>query len=123
MSVVVVIFGLFMLGMGTAILMSPERLKKGLRIFLDKRGFGLAAVGIRVVVGVLFLMAASDTRAPSFITAMGVLFILAGVAIPFVGFTRIERLANWWLERPDWALRAWAVAAGGLGGVFVWCGL
>ena len=62
MSVVVVIFGLFMLGMGTAILMSPERLKKGLRIFLDKQGFWLAT-GIRIVAGILFLLAASDMRA------------------------------------------------------------
>ncbi len=122
MSVVVVIFGLFMLGMGTAILMSPERLKKGLRIFLGKQGFWLAT-GIRIVVGILFLMAASDTRAPSFITGMGILFLLAGVAIPFIGSARIERLATWWLAKPDWVLRAWAVAAGALGGVFLWCGL
>jgi hypothetical protein len=82
-------------GMGTAILMSPERLKKGLWIFLDKQGFRLAT-GIRIVAGILFL--------------------LAGVAIPFIGSARIERLASWWLERPDWALRVWAVAAGALGG-------
>jgi hypothetical protein len=122
MSVVVVIFGLFMLGMGCAILLSPERLKKGLRIFLDEQGFWLAT-GIRIVVGILFLLAASETRAPSFITAMGILFILAGVAIPFIGRERIERLANWWMERPDGVLRIWALAAGALGGVFVWCGL
>jgi hypothetical protein len=122
MSVVVVIFGLFILGMGTAILMSPERLKRMLRVFLEKQALGLAA-GIRIVVGILFLLAASETRAPSFITAMGVLFILAGVAIPFIGSARIERLATWWLARPDWVLRIWAVAAGALGGVFVWCGL
>ena len=122
MSVVVVIFGLFMLGISIAILAAPERLKRMLRVFLDKQGFGLA-VGIRIVVGILFLMAASDTRAPSFITAMGILFLLAGVAIPFIGSARIERLANGWMERPDWVLRVWAVAAGGLGAVFVWCGL
>jgi len=123
MSAVVAIFGLFMLGMGAAILVSPERLKKMLRIFLDKQGFGLAAVGIRIVVGVLFLMAASDTRAPSFITGVGILFIVAGVAIPFIGRARVDRLANWWLERPGWVLRVWAVTAGALGWVFVWCGL
>ena len=122
MSVVVVIFGLFMLGISIAILAAPERLKRMLRVFLDKQGFGLA-VGIRIVVGVLFLMAASDTRAPSFITGVGILFIVAGVAIPFIGRARIDRLAKWWLERPDWVLRIWAVAAGALGGVFLWCGL
>jgi uncharacterized protein YjeT (DUF2065 family) len=111
-----------MLGMAAAILVSPERLKKGLRIFLDEKEFWLAT-GIRIVVGVLFLMAASGTRAPSFITAVGILFIVAGVAIPFIGRARIERLANWWLDKPDGVLRTWAVAAGALGGVFVWCGL
>jgi hypothetical protein len=122
MSVAVVIFGLFMLGMSIAVLAAPERLKRMLRVFLEKQALGLAA-GIRIVVGILFLMAASDTRAPSFITAMGILFLLAGVAIPFIGSARIERLATWWLAKPDWVLRAWAVAAGALGGVFLWCGL
>ena len=122
MSAVVVIFGLFMLGISIAILAAPERLKRMLQVFLDKQGFGLAA-GIRIVAGVLFLMAASETRAPSFITAVGILFIVAGVAIPFIGRARIDRLATWWLAKPDWVLRVWAVAAGALGGAFVWCGL
>jgi len=122
MSSVVAIFGLFMLGMSIAVLAAPERLKRMLRVFLDKQGFGLA-VGIRIVAGILFLVAAPDTRAPSFITAVGILSLLAGVSIPFMGRARIDRLANWWLERPDWVLRAWAIAAGALGAVFVWCGL
>jgi uncharacterized membrane protein YgdD (TMEM256/DUF423 family) len=122
MSAVIAIFGLFMLGISMAILVAPERLKRMLRVFLDKQGLSLA-VGIRIVVGILFLLAASETRAPSFITAMGILFLLTGVAIPFIGRARIDRLVNWWLQRPDWVLRTWAVAAGALGGVFVWCGL
>jgi hypothetical protein len=54
---------------------------------------------------------------------MGILFIAAGVGIPFIGSARIDRLATWWLAKPDRVLRVWAVAAGALGGVFVWCGL
>jgi|GEM_PF-4657716 len=73
--------------------------------------------------GIPWLQELGDPRTPHFITAMGALFLLAGVAIPFIGSARIERLANWWLERPDWLLRVWAVAAGSLGGVFVWCGV
>lgn len=122
MSAVVVIFGLFILGMGAAVLLSPERLKKLLRVVLHKQAFRRAA-GIRIIVGILFLLAASGTRAPSFITAMGILFLLAGIAIRFTGSARIERMANWWMERPDWVLRVWAVTAGTLGGVLLWCGL
>jgi hypothetical protein len=122
MSLVVSISGLFMLGMAAAILIAPERLKRLLRVFVDKQGFGLAA-GIRILVGILFLVAASETRAPSFVTAMGILFLLAGVAIPFIGAARIERLASWWLERPDWVLMVWAVGAGALGAGLVWSGL
>lgn len=122
MAAVVWIFGLFMLGMSLAILMTPERLKTLLKKLLEQQGFGLIA-GIRIVVGILFLLAAQDTRAPSFITALGILFLLAGVAIPFIGRERIERLANWWLQRPDWVLRVWSVVAGTLGAGLVWCGL
>ena len=122
MSTVVVIVGLFMLGMSIALLISPAKLRALLHIFLQKRWWRFAAA-IRVLLGILFVVAASETRAPSLVLAIGIIFILAGLAIPLMGLSRIERMSNWWLERSDRTLRLWALAAGAFGAVILWCGL
>ncbi len=122
MSSVVIIVGFFILGISIAILISPVKLKRVLHIFLQKQWWRFAAV-IRILIGILFVVAASETRAPSFVLAVGIMFILAGVAIPLMGSARIERLVNWWLESSDGTLRLWALVAAAFGAVVLWCGL
>jgi hypothetical protein len=122
MSAVVVIVGLLILGIGIVILISPVKLKRILHIFLQRQWWYFVTV-IRILMGILFVMAASETRAPSFVGAVGIMFILAGVAIPLVGFARIERLAHWWLQRSAGILRLWALVAAAFGAVVLWCGL
>jgi uncharacterized membrane protein HdeD (DUF308 family) len=122
LSAVVVIVGLLILGIGIVILISPAKLKRTLHIFLQRQWWHFVTV-IRILIGILFVMAASETRAPSFVRVIGIMFILAGVAIPLVGFARIERLANWWLQRSDGILRLWALVASAFGAAVLWCGL
>ena len=122
MSVLVAIVGLFILGIGVAVLLSPAQLKRVLRIFLQKRWWRLAAA-IRILIGIVLLIAASETRAPAFVFVVGVLFIAAGASLPLIGSARLERLSNWWLERPDVLFRLWALATVAFGAALVWCGM
>src|SRR3989337_2814653 len=100
MRIIVLIVGFIIFGIGIIVLISPVNLKKMLHIFLTKKWLPFVTM-IRILLGILFLLAASETRAPSFVLALGILFILAGVVIPLMGAPRIERLAHWWLERSD----------------------
>jgi hypothetical protein len=122
MSAVVAIVGLLILGISIAVLISPAKLKRVLHIFLQKQWWHFVTV-IRILVGILFVVAASETRSPSFVVAAGILFILAGVAIPIMGSARIERLANWWLERSDGTLRLWALVTAAFAVLVTWSGL
>lgn len=76
--------------------------------------------GIRILTGVVFLLAAPDTRMPTLIRVLGGLFILAGVTIPLLGAEQIDKLAGWWLARSDNVLRFWALVAMVFGGLIVW---
>lgn len=105
---VVMVVGFLILIIGLAVLVVPSVLKKTLKIFLEKKWLPAASI-IRIVIGVLFLFAAPETKAPQFIFVLGIIFIFAGIIIPFIGAKRIERFGEWWLKSSDLILRLWAV--------------
>jgi hypothetical protein len=78
------------------------------------------ATGLRLVVGVLLVIAASSTKVPMLFTILGVFVILAGLALPVLGIDRVRLIVGWALDRPGWALRVWAAAALGLAVLLVW---
>ena len=121
MAVIVLIVGLIVLGMGILVLISPASLKRMLHIFLAKQWWYFVT-GIRILVGILFILVASETRSPLFVRMVGVLFILAGLVVPLMGTARIQRLVSWWLERSDATLRLWALFSIAFGAAILWSG-
>jgi hypothetical protein len=119
MCYIILIIGVFILGIAVAVLVSPATLRQILHQFLLKKWL-VPVTFLRVVVGIVFLIAAPGTRSPLFMYILGILFILAGVSIPLLGKEKIEGLANWWLGRPDIILRIWAVLAAILGLAIIW---
>ena len=70
--------------------------------------------------GIICVLGANQTRWPTFILVVGIVLIVAGVLLPFIGMERIERFANFWLQLPDGVIRVWAVMAMAFGAVLVW---
>jgi hypothetical protein len=122
MLTIVLIIGLIILGLGVAVLVSPSTLRKLLHHFL-KREWLIPVTFLRVIVGIILLIAAPVTRWPIFIYIVGIVFILAGVSIPLIGKEKIESLANWWLEQSDMVLRVWGGIAAVLGLAMMWVGI
>ena len=110
MSMVVLIIGLFIAVMGLAAVLSPDWMRRMLDRFLENNWLAAAAI-FRLAAGVVFLLAASSTRSPTFIRVLGVFFIIAGVSVPFAGRARIESMARWWLGKKDFVLRGWGLVA------------
>ena len=65
------------------------------------------AVVVRVVLGVILLYIASDTRFPIFFQLFGGLALLGAVLIPFMGRGRIDRMLNWFTEQGSPLIRLW----------------
>ena len=122
MLTIVLIIGILILLVGIAVMLQPGSLRKLLHNFL-KREWLIPATLIRVVAGIIFLLAAPGSRSPILLQILGVVFVLAGVAIPLLGKMKIEALANWWLARPDTMLRAWAGVAALFGIVIIWASI
>jgi hypothetical protein len=110
MNIVVVLVGALIALIGLAVIIAPSTLKKALWSFIESDRFYLIAI-VRIVLGVLFLLAAGQTRSPLFINIVGVFMILAGLLIPVLGKTRVRAVAEWWMKKGDGMLRVWGVMA------------
>jgi len=117
--VAVLIVGLFIAVMGLSAVLSPAWMRRMLDIFLEKNWPVAAAAIFRLVVGVLFILAAPDTRAPGFILVVGVFMVIGVLLFPLVGRARIESMARWWLGKRDFVLRGWGLAVLVLGAIIV----
>lgn len=90
--------GIFFLCIGIAFVHRPEWtevvisfLEKGKRIYLV--GF------VRLLCGVVLLVAATQCRKTAVIVALGVLFLLSGIVVFTLGPRRIRPFLDWWKER------------------------
>jgi uncharacterized membrane protein HdeD (DUF308 family) len=121
MSLIVIVVGLLVTGVALALLVSPRALRQLLHRLLEPRWLPLVSA-LRVAVGVLFILAAPDTRLPTLIRVIGIAAIVGGILILFLGSARSQLLADWWLKRSDTILRLWAGAALIFGALLVWTG-
>lgn len=122
MTNLVALIGFLVLVLGLAVIVSPAAFRRALHRFREHRWLYWASA-FRLLAGGILVVAASSTAFPGFVRALGVIFIAAGVSIPFLGKERAFRIAEWWLRQPDEMLRGWGILAAVLGALLAWAGL
>lgn len=68
-----------------------------------RRIYGLAAV--RLIMGVILVVAASSTAFPTFVLIIGAVFILRAAMIPLLGLDRVRSLIEWLQGRSSLVMR------------------
>ena len=123
MFVIILIFGIVIASFSVYGIVSPSGLM-GLvtSSTRDKRGFWFA-VGIRLVLGAAFIIAAPQSRFPIIIQAIGVIAIIAAVVILIMGYDRLRAFVDWWRARSTGVVRAWCLLAALFGVFLVYAGL
>ena len=122
MSLIVPLLGLLILAGSIVMVVAPSSFRKCVGAFVKKKWLPFAAL-FRLVVGVLFVIVADETRFPIFILVFGILMIAAGLSIPLIGFARIERFAEWWLHRSNVFLRLFSMVSAFFGAFLFWSGV
>ena len=117
-----VFFGLMIFAMGGAGMADPMRLMAFVTRFRSRKGFWTAAA-VRVVMGVVLILAAEGARAPLFLQIIGWAALAAGLLLPFIGLARYQAIIDWWLAKPEGFQRAWAGAAIIFGASLAWAAL
>ena len=87
--------GFFTVLIGVAVGISPERFLS-LVDWPSREGLYVAA-GIRVVVGILLLLAAPASRFPRVFRVIGVIALVAGLLMPFVPIRFWGDFMRWWI--------------------------
>ena len=120
MKMTIAIFGLIIIALSAWGLIEPKTLAKKV---LDQfnRPWGLyLAVGVRLVLGALFVMVADETRFPTAFRFLGYLMLIAAALIPLIGRQRINRLMEWLQSKPPALMRIWLIFGAAFGAFIVY---
>ena len=119
MEIVVSAFGFLVVAFGAWGVVHPQSIMRlGSSIWLSERGayFG---VGIRMVFGLLLILAAPETRFPDVVLVLGLVTLLAALAILVVGFDQLRAFVERWSPTRSGLIRLWALVAIALGAFLV----
>lgn len=111
MHILVQAIGVLIALAGLVALVAPDGLKRAFRgVMASGPLLAVASIG-RIALGIAFWLVAPSTRGPTFVRVLGVLMIVAGLAIPLLGRRRLASFVGWWIDRPDRWIRAIAPLA------------
>ncbi|WP_111642159.1 hypothetical protein [Marinimicrobium alkaliphilum] len=123
MSTLVIILGVIILLLGIALLIKPGPTFAFIDEYSDTAALFYAAVGSRVFLGLVLLLAASESRIPGLFQLLGVLAIVAGTGVALMGQERFARLMDQVLGWPLLAKKAIGVLWIVLGALLIYVGL
>ena len=108
-----------LIGFGLWGILSPVTLLAFLSRWQTRGGLWTGAI-LRLIFGLALWSVASLSHFPTTLQVVGVIFVVAGIAMPFIGLARFKSMVAWWLNKPPSCTRIWAVATLALGVFFVW---
>ena len=114
--------GVFFVGIGAWGVARPHAVLATIGRLDPRRRLALA-VGVRVVLGLVFLWAGPFCRQPGVVVALGWVALAAAVLLLMLGSARLDAIVRYWLERPRGFLRAQFALVIAVGSFFVWTGL
>jgi len=115
MTWIVALFGIAITLLGILGLVRPTSLLRFVqRPWKSQMGLYLN-IGIRVVFGLVLLMAASGSRFPEAFRILGIISLVAAVVAPFIGLARLQGFVQWWTSRSPGFIRGWSLVAAGFG--------
>lgn len=110
--------GVLVAAQGVLGLLLPEVFFGLIREIQEPPVIYLAAV-VRVMFGVVLVLAAARSRAPMLLRALGILIVIGGLLTPIIGVQIAQVILGSWSESPT-VIRAWAGFALVLGTLIVY---
>jgi uncharacterized protein YjeT (DUF2065 family) len=106
MILIVRIIGIVISLIGLAFLINPALMKKFISFM--KKADRIYAIGVlRLILGTIFIMAATAANCSAVIT--GILMVIGGVLVFALGKNRVTAVMEWYLKMPDSNMRLFAI--------------
>ncbi|MCM8771347.1 MAG: hypothetical protein NC936_05760 [Candidatus Omnitrophica bacterium] len=119
MLILVKIIGILSVALGAVILLNPKAMKQ-LIIFWNQGNRLYVAAILRILVGVIFLLAASQCRVRILIIVLGIVVIVKGIFIFILGLERVKSMLGWWQQRSFAIFRLLGLLALVLGAIILY---
>ncbi len=119
MNTMALVVSLLLAALALLAVVFPQRLTEFARSLLTPAGMCTTAVG-RLGLGIIFVVAAADSRLPWTVQSVGVISMLGGVIAPMFGLDRHQRILEWWTAQGLVFMRAWSALALALSIVLVY---
>ena len=114
MKTLAFIIALLMVAMGLTGIVCPDCLVRIGHYSFTSIGLYVVA-GLRVMIGLVFFLAAPASRAPKTLRILGVLVCIGGVVTAFLSVDRTQALLDWWAAHGSGFVRFGATFALAIG--------
>ena len=104
MNIIVLIVGWLILLLGLLGIASPYSLVNAVLGMSSATRFYVTVI-VRIVLGIIFLFAARRCRVAWLVYLFGVIILLSGIVLLFLGAGRLDGIVNWFAARSDAGLR------------------
>lgn len=104
MFLVILFVAIAVITVSLTIVIQPASLRTIFRRIMQRNWLWPVSL-IRVVLGCIFILGSSETSFPFIILFIGIVMLLAGISVPFIGRKRIEEIGEYMLNQKDWVLR------------------
>ena len=119
MAFLVEVFAMLMVFIGLYGIGSPAGLASFVRKWQGQPGIWIGAVS-RILFGVALWSSAASSHTPAVFKVLGVISLIAGIALPFIGAEGLNKLISWWSGRSSIFIRGWSAVAMAFGGFLFW---
>ena len=119
MVALVKFLGIFIVAFGVAFFVNPNIIKQYMAFWKARKRLYLGGA-LALLIGIIFLLAASQCRWRGFIIVFGILSLVKAVCLFVFGQEKLVSFMDWWAKRPIAFLRGYAVFAIALGVLLIY---
>ena len=120
-QIIILVIGVTVIVLAGWGMFAPEKLMTFVTSAMDKYWGIYVAVIVRLVLGSALIIVAPASLFPIVFQALGVIAILAAIALVLMGRERIRRFVAWWSERSSVPIvRLWLLFGMAFGGFLIY---
>ena len=119
MDIIVKIVGIVIVFLAVLFLLKPDIMKSLLKFFKQGKRIYFAGL-VRLVLAVVFLLAARECDITWVIVIFGVLFLISALSIFMIGAEKLKLMLDWFQNKSALFLRVMAVITLAIGAIIIY---
>lgn len=120
MGVAIATVGAVISVLGVTGLVAPSGMSRALDGFKSSPGKIYGWAGVRILMGAILILGASETAFPTLIRFIGAVLVLKAALVPLLGLDRVRSILEWFQDRPPLLIRFLFLLVASFGAFLIW---